>query len=132
MENSMNCGHEQDKMCTCISGMSTARQLIFIAGNIRNVRWELDYATLAEPGDIRLCIVGDCEKCGDRLCYGIFIGDEATGEGMVESIYTYLALFHKLDGLQMNAKQFNEKFLGLFHKQDRSQVEKWLSARKSV
>lgn len=128
-ERRKSCGHEQDRMCGCIADMSTANQLIFIAGNIRDVQWELDYATLAEPEEMRLCIVGICGKCGDRLCYGIFLGGEATGDKLIESIYTYLALFHKLDGLQIDAGRFEDKFLRLFHEQDRPDVEKWLKER---
>lgn len=132
MENNMNCGHEQDKMCICISGMNTARQFIHIAGNIRNVIWELDYDTLTLPGSVRLCFVGVCARCGERLCYGLRVGEEKTGDDLIESIYTYLDLFHRLDGLQIPRERFDGDFLLLFHEQDRPQVEKWLSMRESV
>lgn len=129
MENNMNCGHEQDKMCSCISGMNTAKQLIHIAGNIRHVNWELDYGTLTSPDNIRLCVVGVCGKCGERLCCGLRVGEEKNGDDLIESIYTYLALFHRLVGLQIAQKRFDGDFLLLFHEQDRPAVMAWLDER---
>lgn len=132
MENNMNCGHEQDKMCTCISGMNMARQLIHIAGNIRGVIWELDYSTLTAPSSVRLCIVGVCARCGERLCYGLRVGEKETNEALIESIYTYLDLFHKLDGLLIPREQFDRDFLRLFHVQDRPTVQAWLDGRNGT
>ena len=129
MSKFVKCDHERDEMCMCISRMNTAQQLVFIAGNIRDVSWELDYATLAEPVEIRLCIVGICEKCGSRLCYGLFVGSETPVEKWVESVYTYITLFHKLEGQQMDARELDEKFLRLFHEQDRPAVTAWMKKR---
>ncbi|MBQ9648193.1 MAG: hypothetical protein IJV43_07545 [Oscillospiraceae bacterium] len=132
MENNMNCGHEQDRMCTCIGGMNTARKLIHIAGNIRDVDWELDYGTLTKPGSVRLCIVGVCVQCGERLCYGLRVGEEKAGEELVESLYTYLDLFHRFDGLQLTRERFDRDFLLLFHEQDRPVVQTWLDRRMAI
>lgn len=132
MEEIRNCGHEQDEMCSCIRDTNVARQLVFIAANIRDVSWEFDYGTLEEPGNVRLCIVGSCEKCGGRLCYGLRVAGESCGEALIESVYDYLDLFHKLDGLSMDRQTFDAGFLRLFHDADRAAAQIWLNKRQSV
>lgn len=129
MDMNMNCGHMQDRMCTCIANMNTAKQLIHVSSNIRNVGWELDYETLDAPGGIRLCIVGVCAKCGERLCCGLSLGHETRGEKLIDSVYTYLTLFHKIDGLQLTRERFDRDLLLLFHEQDRPAVRTWLDGR---
>ena len=131
MEEIRNCGHEQDEMCSCIRDTNVARQLVFIAANIRNVSWELDYGTLDKPGNVRLCIVGSCEKCGGRLCYGLRVGGESCGEALIESVYDYLDLFHKLDGLKLTQKALDAEFLRLFHEADHAAAKAWLNKRQS-
>ena len=132
MEEIRNCGHEQDEMCTCIRNTNVARQLVFIAANIRDVSWELDYGTLEKPGNVRLCIVGSCEKCGGRLCYGLRVGGKSCGEALIESVYDYLDLFHKLDGLSLDRQTFDAGFLRLFHDADRAAAQIWLNKRQSL
>ena len=132
MEEIRNCGHEHDEMCSCFRDTNVARQLVFIAANIRNVSWEFDYGTLEEPGNVRLCIVGSCEKCGGRLCYGLRVGGESCGEALIESVYDYLDLFHKLDGLSLDRQTFDAGFLNLFHEADRAAAQVWLNKRQSV
>ena len=129
MKENQNCGHEQDEMCACIRDMSTANQMIHTAGNIRDVSWELDYETLEAPERVRLCIVGSCGKCGKRLCYGLHIGNEMTGETLIESVYTYIVLFHKLIGLKLPGEQFDADFCCLFHELDHPIVKAWMEKR---
>ena len=132
MEEIRNCGHEQDEMCSCIRNTNVARQLVFFAGNIRFVSWEFDYGTLEEPENVRLCIVGNCGKCGGRLCYGLRVGGEFCGEALIESVYDYLNLFHKLDGLSLDRQTFDAGFLRLFHDADHAAAQAWLNKRQSV
>lgn len=132
MDELRNCGHEQDEMCSCIRSMNIARQYVFLAANIKEVSWEFDYDTLDKPGKARLCIVGICGQCGSRLCCGVRVGVEYAGDELLECIFTYLTLFHRLDGLQMEAGEFDRKILMLFHEEDQSAVKKWLDKRCAV
>ena len=51
-------------------------------------------------------------------------------EDMIESLYTCLELFHRLDGPQMPKPQFDEDFIRLFHREDRASVRLWIKTNK--
>ena len=132
MERNQNCRHAQDEMCSCITGMSTVKQLVFFASNIRGVSWELDYATLASPGSVRLCIAGTCGECGKRLCCCILDDISKTGNSLLESVYAYIDTYDKLGGLRTDRQKFDADFLCLFHKQDWNLVRRWLETGSIV
>ena len=52
-----------------------------------------------------------------------------TGETLIESVYTYIVLFHKLIGLKLPGEQFDADFCGLFHEPDHPTVKAWMEKR---
>ena len=66
------CTHSPETLCSCAPVQSgDVAQIVFhMAENMEDIRWELDYKSLADLSGHRLCAVGKCRQCGGRLCTG--------------------------------------------------------------
>ena len=127
------CTHSPDTLCSCAPVQSgDVAQLVFhMAENMEDIRWELDYKSLADLSDYRLCMVGRCRQCGRRLCASQEIGGVLTTEEFLDGVYQGLKRFHEHIGEPLSHAAFREKFAAMFHAEDRPFVEDWLMQREA-
>jgi len=67
-----------------------------MAENMEDIRWELDYKSLADLSGHRLCAMGKCRQCGGRLCAGQYPVDAQTPEDFLAAVYRQLNQFPPL------------------------------------
>ena len=95
------------------------------------LRLELEYTTLAPGTDWRLCQIGQCRRCGGRLCVGTTMAARDTLEDTLSSIYLIAGqrwCGHTGECPDGNSR-FREMFICLFHEDDRKAVQDWLARR---
>ena len=126
------CSYSSETLCSCDSVQSgEVLQIVFhMAENMEDIRWELDYKSLADLSDYRLCMVGRCRQCGRRLCVSQPSFDTLTAESFPASVYRQLDQFHRRLGVRLSRTAFHEKFAAMFHAEDRPSVEAWLLQRE--
>ena len=90
------CTHSPETLCSCAPVQSgDVAQIVFhMAENMEDIRWELDYKSLADLSGHRLCAVGKCRQCGGRLCAGQYPVDAQTPEDFLAAVYRQLDQFH--------------------------------------
>lgn len=87
----------------------------------------LEYNTLEPEENRRICKVGQCRTCGQRLCIGTKLPDQVTADDLVEEIYRWI--YRMWDGPHGPATGFRETFLSLFHSSDQKFVRDWMIRR---
>lgn len=127
------CSYSSETLCSCDSVQSgEVLQIVFhMAENMEDIRWELDYKSLADLSDYRLCMVGRCRQCGRRLCASQEIDGVLTTEEFLDGVYQGLKRFHEHIGEPLSHAAFREKFAAMFHAEDRPFVEDWLMQREA-
>lgn len=128
-----NCPHKTDSMCSCrlakLEGLvidDPLEALIHMSMYLKDAVWELDYATLDDPGEYRLCVVGACQRCGGRLCMSVEKTGGLSGNDLLASMYRHLYQLNGKFGPRLAYSDFRERFVRLFHEQDRSFIQAWL------
>lgn len=126
------CTHSPETLCSCAPVQSgDVAQIIFhMAENMEDIRWELDYKSLADLSDYRLCVVGRCRQCGRRLCASQKIDGALTTEEFLDVVYQGLERFHEHIGEPLSHAAFRERFAAMFHAENRPFVEDWLVQRE--
>lgn len=86
------CTHSPETLCSCapVQSGDVARIVFHMAENMEDISWELDYKSLAELGDYRLCLIGKCRQCGGRLCVSQYPVDAQTPEDFLAAVYRQL------------------------------------------
>lgn len=127
------CTHSPDTLCSCAPVQSgDVAQIVFhMAENMEDIRWELDYKSLADLRGHRLCAVGKCRQCGGRLCASQGINSALTTERFLGAAYQHMEQFHKHHGAPLSHAAFREMFAAMFHVEDRPFVEDWLVQREA-
>lgn len=115
-------------LCSCeaLKSEYIAVFLIHVAENMQNVEWEFDYTTLSHPESRRLCAVGNCRRCGGRLCSSIELDHTAFGDDLLAMAYRRLWQYTQAGPSRMTSKPFREMFVDMFHAQDHALVREWL------
>lgn len=126
------CSYSSETLCSCDSVQSgEVLQIVFhMAENMEDIRWELDYKSLADLSDYRLCMVGRCRQCGRRLCASQGINSTLTAESFLGAAYQHMEQFHRHHGATLSHAAFHEKFAAMFHAEDQPFVEDWLMQRE--
>ena len=127
------CSYSSETLCSCDSIQSgEVLQIVFhMAENMEDIRWELDYKSLADLRGHRLCAVGKCRQCGGRLCASQGINSTLTAERFLGAAYQHMEQFHRHHGAPLSHAAFCEKFAAMFHAEDRSLVKDWLMQREA-
>ena len=127
------CTHSPETLCSCAPVQSgDVAQIVFhMAENMEDIRWELDYKSLADLRGHRLCAVGKCRQCGGRLCAGQYPVDAQTPEDFLAAVYRQLDQFHRRLDAALSHPAFCGRFAAMFHEEDRPFVEDWLMQRES-
>lgn len=112
-----HCDHSAAQMCSCISlGSTDADDLIksirHLYEHLIDPVWELDYTTLDEPEEHRLCVIGKCRKCGGQLCTGLHIADTLWGEELLAAIYLSLHNQCGKTGTDVLSNELSAAYLG--------------------
>ena len=125
------CTHSPETLCSCAPVQSgDVAQIVFhMAENMEDIRWELDYKSLADLRGHRLCAVGKCRQCGGRLCAGQYPVDAQTPEDFLAAVYRQLDQFHRRLDAALSHPAFCGRFAAMFHEEDRPVVEDWLMQR---
>ena len=126
------CTHSPETLCSCAPVQSgDVAQIVFhMAENMEDIRWELDYKSLADLSGHRLCAVGKCRQCGGRLCAGQYPVDAQTPEDFLAAVYRQLNQFHRRLDAALSHPAFRERFAAMFHEEDRPFVEDWLETKQ--
>lgn len=68
-----HCTHSPEELCSCapVRSGDVLQTAAHVAESIMDINWELDYKSLADLGDYRLCLIGKCRQCGGRLCVSL-------------------------------------------------------------
>lgn len=123
------CAHKTE-LCQCISweGENLVLGVNHLMYHFVFERFELEYSTLEQLKDCRLCKVGCCSICGKRLCIGSFLPSQNEVDKCLREIYQWV--FQMWKGphgpLPEEATCFRDMFLSLFHEVDRDAVSDWL------
>ena len=127
------CTHSPETLCSCAPVQSgDVAQIVFhMAENMEDIRWELDYKSLADLSGHRLCAVGKCRQCGGRLCAGQYPVDAQTPEDFLAAVYRQLDQFHRRLDAALSHPAFCGRFAAMFHEEDRPFVEDWLVQREA-
>ena len=127
------CTHSPETLCSCAPVQSgDVAQIVFhMAENMEDIRWELDYKSLADLSGHRLCAMGKCRQCGGRLCAGQYPVDAQTPEDFLAAVYRQLNQFHRRLDAALSHPAFRERFAAMFHEEDRPFVEDWLVQREA-
>lgn len=127
------CTHSPETLCSCAPVQSgDVAQIVFhMAENMEDIRWELDYKSLADLSGHRLCAVGKCRQCGGRLCASQGINSTLTAERFLGAAYQHMEQFHIHHGAALSHAAFHEKFAAMFHAEDRPRVEDWLLRKET-
>lgn len=127
------CTHSPETLCSCAPVQSgDVAQIVFhMAENMEDIRWELDYKSLADLSGHRLCAVGKCRQCGGRLCAGRYPVDAQTPEDFLAAVYRQLDQFHRRLDAALSHPAFRESFAAMFRVEDRSFVEDWLLRKET-
>jgi len=125
------CLKGKKEMCSCEAVKSgyLLLLLLHVRENMRDMEWEFEYTTLSCPEPRRLCAGGSCRQCGGRLFISIGLDDTLFGEKLLAEAYRGLELYEG----NMSCKgsdPFRERFIGMFHEQDRAFVHEWLEQRE--
>lgn len=89
--------------------------------------FQLEYSTLETEENRRLCKVGRCRTCGQRLCIGLKLPAQITSDNLIEKIYNWI--YQMWDGPHGPVTGFQEAFLSLFHDSDQKLVCDWMKRR---
>lgn len=127
------CTHSPETLCSCapVQSGDVARIVFHMAENMEDISWELDYKSLAELGDYRLCLIGKCRQCGGRLCVSQYPVDAQTPEDFLAAVYRQLDQFHRRLDAALSHPAFCESFAAMFHEEDRPFIEGWLVQREA-
>ena len=125
-----NCPHYGDLMCSCLICGTSANEIIadlkHFHENILEAKWELEYTNLDNPENRRLCLVGTCRCCGNRLCTVIHITENLPKDDFLAEICRHVFLFSRNVGLSFSLQDFEKMFVALFHEEDQSYIWEWL------
>lgn len=125
-----SCGHDKEALCICKPLKERERDIVglltHVHTNMEDVRWELDYTDLSQPEMRRLCLVGTCRLCGGRLCQELSVSDELAGDDFLKDIYHRLDQVGNTGDCHIPRQAFQERFIRMFHEQDRDMVRAWL------
>ena len=124
------CHHGPEDLCTCRPVINRGKDILgllfHVYANIKDVRWELDYTDIGRPESRRLCMVGTCRVCGGRLCQESNISDELAGDDLLTAVYRCLYQYYFSQERRTSRYEFHERFVQMFHPQDRAAVREWL------
>lgn len=125
------CRHRAEDICSCPPVKNREKDVLALlehmASNMTDIRWELDYADLNRPEKRRLCRVGVCRVCGGVLCHEMDTSDTLAGDEFLTAVYRHLYQVHKAGGRPfMDSSEFRERFVQMFHEQDRPLIRQWL------
>ena len=125
------CRHGAEGLCSCPPVRNREGNFLALlehmAVNMTDIRWELDYTDLSRPEKRRLCRVGTCRVCGGVLCHGVDAFDHLAGDDFLAAACRYLYQFHNAGGRTfMCSSEFRERFVQMFHEQDRPMIRQWL------
>lgn len=121
-----DCKRCQDQMCKCIRGVGVAENLMHFKDHMRPLRYELSYDTL-ERGAWLLCLIGECDVCGGRLCGGLRVGNGTSLETALEAVRGQTYRTWRCGDLALPAgKTMCDAMADLFHEEDRPRVKAWL------
>ena len=125
------CPHRGDDMCTCMKRGNTAEEwiadLVHLCGHITEAKWELEYTALDSPKQRRLCLVGHCRSCGKRLCTGVHIPETLDRDEFLSAAFLHMGLYGRSIGMDTASPAFREMFTSLFHREDQTILQEWLS-----
>ncbi len=116
-------------LCRCIDWKKTdlVLQVNHLMTNFEFTGFDLAYNTLEPEQNRRLCKIGRCRICGQRLCIGTKLPDQSTADELVAEIYHWI--YRMWEGPHGPATGFQESFLSLFRKSDREFVRDWMKRR---
>lgn len=127
-----HCTHSPEELCSCapVRSGDVLQTAVHMAESMMDINWELDYKSLADLGDYRLCLIGKCRQCGGRLCVSQYPVDAQTPEDFLAAVYRQLDQFHRRLDTDLSRPAFHERFAAMFHEEDRLFVENWLARRE--
>lgn len=118
------CLKGKKELCSCeaLKSEDFLLLMLHVRENMRDMEWEFDYTMLSRPEPRRLC--------GGRLCSSIELDDNATGEELLAMAYRHLYRYERNMSCE-NTESFRERFVGMFHEQDRDFVREWLKRQEN-
>ena len=126
------CDH-QAPLCSCIDWKKDdiTLQINHLMQNFEFSGFYLEYNTLESEKNRRLCKVGRCHVCGQRLCYGMELLEQDTGDALLAKIYHWVFCVwdHSREQLPDGVNCFRDMFLSLFREPDQDFVCEWLNHR---
>ena len=127
-----HCTHSPEELCSCapVRSGDVLQTAAHVAESMMDINWELDYKSLADLGDYRLCLIGKCRQCGGRLCVSQYPVDAQTPEDFLVAVYRQLDQFHRRLDANFSRPAFHERFAAMFHEEDRLFVKNWLARRE--
>ena len=122
------CLEEKKVLCSCeaLKSEDIGVLLFHVAENMQDTEWEFDYTTLFCPEPRRLCVAGTCRRCGGRLCCSVELDETAYGDDLLAMAYRRLYQYDRNANHCQRPKPFQERFVDMFHKQDRAFIREWL------
>lgn len=123
-----HCGRFHGDICSCapIRNGDPFEMAVHLASHMSDVDWDLTYRDLEHIAPYRLCLIGKCAKCGGRLCVEQKPFDCASADDFLAAAYRHLYQFHQNMGQPLCREVFREKFVRMFHENDRPVVRGWL------
>ena len=116
-------------LCNCVDWKKDdlVLQVNHLMTHFEFSRFELEYNPLEREETRRLCKIGRCRTCGQRLCIGTKLAPQNTVSGLLEEIYHWM--YRMWDGPHGPLTGFREAFLALFRESDQEEVVNWLDRR---
>lgn len=116
-------------LCKCVDWKKDdlLLQVNHLMTNFEFTGFDLEYNTLEAEESCRLCKVGRCHICGQRLCIGTELPAQATVDDLLNEVYHWM--YQMWDGPHGPVTGFHEAFLSLFHESDHELVRGWMKKR---
>lgn len=117
--------NNKENLCQCIDWKTddTPALVDHILQNYEFDNLALDYTTLDQGSEIRLCQIGRCRQCGDQICIGTVIHPCELLDDTLARIY---AAASKRWRWYREAEEFDGVFVGLFRGRDQQAAKLWL------
>lgn len=114
-------------LCTCVDWKKAELPAMVnhLLRHFRFLRYELRYGTLASEEGRELCMIGQCARCGNQLCYGTVLPAEVSTDTFLAAVYRWAYQARNVV-IQFDDPTFRDMFVSLFHEEDRAFVRAWL------
>lgn len=78
-------------LCSCVDWEKAELPAMVnhLLRHFRFLRYELHYGTLASEEGRELCMIGQCMRCGNQLCYGTALPAEVSTDTFLAAVYRW-------------------------------------------